>query len=250
MAQVLKKDRTYLYTWPERELTCDQQRAFDQLVEHRSEGEPVAYLTGEQEFWSLPLKTHRQTLIPRPETELLVEQALALELADKARVLDLGTGTGAIALALASERPDWQISAVDRIAESVSLARENAARLNLKIKVYQSDWFSAVPASDSFSLIVSNPPYIDAADEHLQRGDVRFEPASALVAGEQGLADIRHISEQALRYLVPSGYLLLEHGWQQAGDVRARLLSLGYRKVRSVCDLAGIERITIGQKEQ
>lgn len=237
LSRVLNKDRTYLYTWPERELTCAEQQAFAQLVARRCQGEPVAYLTGEQEFWSLPLKTHRKTLIPRPETELLVEQALALEPGSRARVLDLGTGTGAIALALASERPGWQISAVDRIAESVSLAQENAARLNLKIKVYQSDWFSAVPETETFALILSNPPYIDAADQHLQQGDLRFEPTSALVAGERGLADIRHISKQALGYLTPGGYLLLEHGWQQAADVRAWLpvtrLPAGAQRPRS-----------------
>ncbi|MDO3386074.1 peptide chain release factor N(5)-glutamine methyltransferase [Gilvimarinus sp. SDUM040013] len=248
LSDVLDKNRAYLYTWPERELSGRDAELFDKLIARRAEGEPVAYITQVQEFWSLPLKTHRYTLIPRPETELLVEQALLLPLGRTAHVLDLGTGTGAIALALAAERPDWQISAVDRIAESVALARENAAHLKLNINVYQSDWFDCVPNASQFGLIVSNPPYIDATDEHLAQGDVRFEPKSALVASEQGLADIRRISEQALAYLQPGGFLMFEHGWQQAAAVRELMQCLGYLDVRSVNDLAGIERMTMGQK--
>lgn len=250
LGKVLDKNRTYFYTWPERELSAEQQTQFEGLVARRKEGEPVAYLTGQQEFWSLPLQTDPQTLIPRPETELLVEQALNLFDASPIQVLDLGTGTGAIALALASERPVWQVSAVDRIADSVALAQRNAKQLNLNITVMQSDWFGAIAKSPSFSLIISNPPYIDAADEHLQQGDVRFEPASALVADEQGMADIRHISECAQDYLTPQGWLMFEHGWQQSQLVRDLLTELGYVAVHSVQDLAGIERITLGQKPQ
>ncbi|MBU2886086.1 peptide chain release factor N(5)-glutamine methyltransferase [Gilvimarinus agarilyticus] len=249
LSAVLDKSRTYFYTWPERTLNDSEQQTFNALIKRRALGEPVAFLTGTQEFWSLPLKTHSQTLIPRPETELLVEQALALGIDDAAQVLDLGTGTGAIALALASERPSWQISAVDRIADSVNLARANAQHLKLNVTIYQSNWFAAVPKHERFALIVSNPPYIDAEDEHLQQGDVRFEPASALVADEAGLADIRRISEQALDYLTPAGYLLFEHGWQQAALVRNLMNDLGYQHVHSVRDLAGIERVTIGQRE-
>src|SRR5690606_15740728 len=182
------------------------------------------YLTGRQEFWSLPLKVSEHTLIPRPETELLVELVLALdldnlelnkkplELGNTVRVLDLGTGTGAIALALASEEKHWEITATDRIAEAVNLAQDNAQTLQLPIEVLQSDWFSALMDTAVFDVIVSNPPYIDAADPHLQQGDVRFEPRSALVAEAEGLADIQQIVQQAGQFLAPGGVLLLEHG--------------------------------------
>lgn len=248
LAHAIEKNRTFLYTWPERELTEAQQNVFKALIARRAEGEPIAYITGTQEFWSLPLLTSAHTLIPRPETELLVEQALQLELPEAAQVLDLGTGTGAIALALASEKPRWNVQAVDRIAESVELAKSNARRLKLPVTVLQSFWFKAIDGTPRFDLIVSNPPYIDADDTHLLQGDVRFEPASALVADEQGLSDIRHIAAEAFNYLNASGWLLLEHGWQQGEAVRRVLEHSGFRQVETVRDLAGHERITIGQR--
>ena len=249
LAHVLGRTRTWLYTWPEHVLSDADQTAFDALVNARSQGEPVAYLTGVREFWSLPLKTSSSTLIPRPDTELLVEQALQLWPADKpCRLLDLGTGTGAIALALASERPLWSITAVDRIPEACELARDNARALGLPLNVLQSNWFTALNPAELFDVIISNPPYIDAADPHLHQGDVRFEPHSALVAGAKGLADIRLIATGAGGYLASGGWLLVEHGWQQADSVRAIFIEAGFIAVSSCLDLSGHERVTLGKK--
>lgn len=248
LAHALDKTRTWLYTWPEYELTELQQQAFESLMRARADGEPVAYLTGMQEFWSLPLKVGRQTLIPRPETELLVEQVLALELPDgDVNLLDLGTGTGAIALALAREKPHWQITAADIIEEAVMLARDNARALGLSIEVLHSDWFTALPSHRRFQVIVSNPPYIDTADVHLGEGDVRFEPRSALVAADAGLAAIRRIVTDATGFLEADGWLLLEHGWQQAEAVQSLLTATGFDQVRSERDLGGHLRITLGR---
>ncbi|HEY7885511.1 MAG TPA: peptide chain release factor N(5)-glutamine methyltransferase [Cellvibrionaceae bacterium] len=247
LAHSLGKTRTWLYTWPESQLTPAQLKQFERLMRARAQGAPIAYLTGVQEFWSLPLKVTEHTLIPRPETELLVELVLALSLGEMARVLDLGTGTGAIALALAHEKKHWQITAVDRIAEAVSLAEDNARTLQLSVKVLQSDWFAALAQGDVFDVIVSNPPYIDGADPHLHQGDVRFEPHSALVANAEGLADIEHIITQSGRFLAPGGWLLLEHGWQQAPAVQELLHTYGFSQVRSECDLAGHLRVSLGR---
>ncbi len=182
LGHILGRSRTWLYTWPEYELADSEQRQFDELLERRKNGEPVAHLTGEREFWSLPLKVNASTLIPRPETELLVETALALCPQEKLRALDLGTGTGAIALALASEKPGWRIVAAEKSSDALALAEENRRSLGLdNVQIVQSDWFTNIPPQ-KFDLIVSNPPYIDAADPHLRKGDVCFEPRSALVA--------------------------------------------------------------------
>lgn len=247
LAHALGKDRAWLYTWPEYTPNPQQQQAFNALLAARARGEPVAYLTGEQEFWSLSLKVSRATLIPRPETELLVEQALALKLpAEGVRTLDLGTGTGAIALALASERPGWQVTAVDAQPQAVALAHDNAAALGLPVEVLRSDWFAAL-AGRCFDIIVGNPPYIDAADSHLTRGDLRFEPRSALVAEAAGLADLRRIIATAGEFLQPGGHLLLEHGWQQAPAVGELFRDAGFQQVRAVPDLAGHPRISTGR---
>lgn len=248
LGHVLQKPRTWLYTWPEHELSESAQQQFDRILERRAHGEPVAHLVGKREFWSLPLKVDASTLIPRPETELLVEVALELCPQPRAQVLDLGTGTGAIALALASERPGWQIVAAEKSPEAVALAEENRAALGLgNVQVLRSDWFALVP-SQQFDLIVSNPPYIDAADPHLAEGDVRFEPRSALVAGRSGLADIEQIAGEALAYLAPEGWLVVEHGWQQAGPVRELFARAGLRQVSSRNDYAGRERLTLGRR--
>lgn len=248
LGHVLQKPRTWLYTWPEHELSESAQQQFDRILERRAHGEPVAHLVGKREFWSLPLKVDASTLIPRPETELLVEVALELCPQPRAQVLDLGTGTGAIALALASERPGWQIVAAEKSPEAVALAEENRAALGLgNVQVLRSDWFAQVPAQQ-FDLIVSNPPYIDAADPHLAEGDVRFEPRSALVAGRSGLADIEQIAGEALAYLAPEGWLVVEHGWQQAGPVRELFARAGLRQVSSRNDYAGRERLTLGRR--
>lgn len=247
LAQALGKSRGYLHTWPEREPEAPQLERFQAALARRRTGEPVAYILGRQGFWSLDLDVASHTLIPRPDTELLVETALALLPATPLQVLDLGTGTGAIALALACERPAWQVTGVDRVAEAVALAQGNGARLQLaNARFAESCWFSAL-AGQRFQLIVSNPPYIAAADPHLSQGDVRFEPSSALVAGIDGLDDIRLIIEQAPEHLLAGGWLLLEHGFDQAEAVRELLAQRGFAAVDSRRDLGGHQRISLGQ---
>ncbi|GAB2506674.1 peptide chain release factor N(5)-glutamine methyltransferase [Microbulbifer agarilyticus] len=246
LCHLLGKSRAWLYTWPEQQLNDDQQAEFEQLLQRRVAGEPVAHLTGSREFWSLPLKVSRSTLIPRPDTEVLVETVLSLCPQDVSRLLDLGTGTGAIALALASERKHWQITAVDTIPAAVALAEENRDTLGFgNVQILQSDWFSAL-GDATFDVIVSNPPYIDTQDPHLREGDVRFEPVSALVADEKGLADIRKIADQATDHLSESGLLLVEHGWEQGKAVRNIFSEYGYKDVETRLDYAGRERITLG----
>lgn len=244
---VTGKARTFILAFGETQLSEAQLAELDALLARRAAGEPVAYLTGVREFWSLPLMVSPATLIPRPDTECVVEQALARLPTEPCRILDLGTGTGAIALALASERPDCQVVAVDKVPDAVDLAQRNAARLNIaNIDIRQSDWFSAVQG-DRFQLIVSNPPYIDSEDEHLQQGDVRFEPLSALVASDAGLADIGYLIREARTFLEPGGWLVLEHGWQQGEAVRALFHQAGFLAVETGLDYGGNERLTMGQ---
>ena len=247
LCHLLGKSRAWLYTWPEHSLDESQQTEFDALVARRIAGEPVAHLTGSREFWSLPLKVNRSTLIPRPDTEVLVETVLSLCPQTEASVLDLGTGTGAIALALASEKKHWQITAVDTMPAAVALAEENRKLLGFhNVEILQSDWFSAL-RGQRFDVIVSNPPYIDTQDPHLREGDVRFEPLSALVAEEQGLADIRKIAADARIFLTQNGMLAVEHGWEQGKAVRKIFAEHGYRDVETRLDYAGRERITLGK---
>lgn len=243
--------RSYLMTWPERELDAAQQATLQGWLARRLNGEPIAHLVGEREFWSLPLKVSPATLIPRPDTEVLVEQALTRIPQGPCAVLDLGTGTGAIALALKSERPEVDVWAVDRMADAAALARENSAALGLPIEVRDGSWFEPLGEPDHdetprFAVIVSNPPYIDGADPHLEQGDVRFEPRSALVADDAGLADIRHIVAHAPAYLLTDGWLLLEHGWDQGKAVRQLLRDGGYREVATVRDYGDNDRVTLG----
>ncbi|SFQ16672.1 peptide chain release factor N(5)-glutamine methyltransferase [Pseudomonas borbori] len=247
LAHVLGKPRSYLHTWPEREVDAAQGARFVADLARRKAGEPVAHILGRQGFWSLELDVAAHTLIPRPDTELLVETVLELLPALPATVLDLGTGTGAIALALASERPAWRVTGVDRVPEAVALAERNRARLKLaNARFCQSHWFAAL-AGQRYRLIVSNPPYIAAGDQHLGEGDLRFEPSSALVAGVDGLDDIRLIIEQAPAHLDAAGWLLLEHGFDQAVAVRGLLVARGFSAVQSRRDLGGHERISLGQ---
>ncbi len=214
--------------------------------QRRRTGLPVAYITGEREFWSLQLAVNSATLIPRPETETLVAWALELPLPDAACVLDLGTGSGAIALAVASERPHWQVTALDVSAQALLVARANAVRAGLqRVSFLQSNWYKAV-SGQRFDLLLANPPYIDGNDPHLARGDVRFEPRSALVSAHGGLADLDLLVTGAPAQLHDGGWLLLEHGFEQADAVRGMLLHAGFRQVSTRRDLAGQERITGG----
>ncbi|WP_105577918.1 peptide chain release factor N(5)-glutamine methyltransferase [Cronobacter sakazakii] len=246
LAFVTGRTRTFILAFGETALTDDELTRLDALLARRAAGEPVAYLIGQREFWSLPLEVSPATLIPRPDTECLVEQALARLPATPCRILDLGTGTGAIALALASERPDCHVTALDVIPEAVALAKRNAQRLGIdNVTVLQSHWFSALTDA-RFSLIVSNPPYIDGDDPHLSQGDVRFEPKSALVADNAGLADLETLVTEARRFLEDNGWLMLEHGWQQGEAVREIFTRAGYQGVETCRDYGGNERLTLG----
>ncbi len=247
LCYVTGQSQTWLLTWPDRTLTEEQQNQLQQVVERRRQGEPIAHITGVRDFWTLRLHVNKATLIPRPETELLVEKTLQLSLPDNARVLDLGTGTGAIALALASENPLWRVLAVDRIPAAVELAEKNARANGVNnVEVMQSHWFDDI-AIQGFDVIVSNPPYVELTSPWLRQGDVRFEPDSALTAGEDGLDDIRQICQQAPGYLQPGGWLLIEHGYQQGQAVATIFASTGFTNIATYKDLAGQDRITIGQ---
>ncbi len=243
---VLDKERSYLMTWPEKMLSNEQLHHFLPLLIRRIQGEPIAYITGIKEFWSLPLAVSKATLIPRPDTETLIELVLE-QYKDSKNIscLDLGTGTGAIALALASENPTWKIDAIDFNVEAVQLAQRNAKNCKLAhVNIFQSDWFAQVDTQKKFDLIVSNPPYIDCEDINLNQGDVRFEPASALVARDNGLADIKHIADMARSFLTAQGQLFFEHGFEQGDAVRSILLTLGFEAAQTKQDLNGHDRIT------
>lgn len=247
LSHVTGLSRTSFRAWPERTVTAGQAAQFADLVTERVNGKPIAYLLGQQEFWSLPLSVSPSTLIPRPDTECLVEAALSLALPEHSAVLDLGTGTGAIALALASEQPSWQIMASDRIAEAVELARANSAALNLPITVLQSHWFAQLP-DVRFDLLISNPPYIPASDHHLSEGDVRFEPSSALIAGDDGLDDLRLLISEGLNWLNDGGWMLLEHGYDQSEAVRHLCAAAGWHKIETRKDYGGNDRMTLARK--
>jgi len=253
LAHSLNKDRTYLFTWHDKIVAEENVTVFNALLARRLSGEPIAYILGQQEFWDLKLHTAQHTLIPRADTETLIEWVLELadQLPESAHVIDLGTGTGAIALALANEFPHWQVQGVDLVPEAVALAKSNAILNSLeRVQFFQSRWFDQVGIGgnhDSFDLIVSNPPYIDPLDEHLSQGDVRFEPKSALVADNKGLADLELIAQQSREYLVKGGWLLMEHGYDQQQAVQDILTDLGYQQVATRIDLGGNPRITGGQ---
>ncbi len=250
LCHILGRSRSYLYTWPEYELSETERKALEGVVERRINGEPIAHIIGRREFWSLELTVSADTLIPRPETELLVEAALA-RIPEKAEwaIADLGTGSGAIALAIACERPHCRITAVERSEGALAVAKQNAIRLGLgTVEFLQGDWFVPL-AGQRFEMILSNPPYIPDADPHLRQGDVRFEPLSALAAGSDGLADIRHLIRGAANYLQDPGWLLLEHGYDQGAAVTRLLQDAGYADVVDLSDLQGHGRVAIGRRE-
>jgi len=242
---VIDKPRSFLLTWPEHKLSVAQAKSLAELLLRRFQGEPIAYIVNVREFWSLALQVSPATLIPRPDTEVLVELVLTEHIAASLRCLDLGTGTGAIALALASERPQWQIDAVDFSHDAVALAKRNAKNLNLaQVDIYQSDWFQEISDKKRFDIIVSNPPYIDEHDHHLNEGDVKYEPKSALVAADHGLADIKVIANQARNFLKPRGCLYIEHGFEQSQAVQTILADFAYSEIQTIKDYNDNDRVT------
>lgn len=247
LAHALGRGRAYLYAHPEEELSAVEAATFADLIARRAAGVPVAHLTGRREFWGLALEVGAEALIPRPDTETLVEAALErLPAHQEMTVLDLGTGTGAVALALARERPRARVWAVERSPAALALARRNRDRLGLqRVELVAGDWFAPFPGR-RFDLVVGNPPYVAAGDPHLARGDLRHEPREALVAGGDGLAAIRAIVAAAPEHL-DGGWLLLEHGWDQGGAVRGILAAAGLAEVFTRRDLGGRERVSGGR---
>jgi release factor glutamine methyltransferase len=249
IGEVTGLDRARILAWPEAALASDAQQRLAALVERRSRGEPIAYILGHRGFWTLDLAVTPETLIPRPETELLVELALA-RLPDEAPLLvaDLGTGSGAIAAALASERASWTLIATDRSIAALSVTRTNARRLRLaNLQVLAADWLTPF-APGTLDAVLSNPPYVRCGDPHLTRGDLRYEPRCALAAGPDGLDAIRRIAAAAPSRLKPGGLLALEHGWDQGFAVRDLLGQAGLTGAETVCDLAGHERVTLARR--
>ena len=248
MCHILDCSSSHLIAWPEKELTPQQATAFSHVLQRRLEGEPVAYITGKREFWSLTLKVSSDVLIPRPETETLVEFVLEL-FSDRSemKIADLGTGSGAIACALASEQPHWQIIATDISAAALDIARINASSHNLdNIHFHLGAWFEPVNDHD-FDLIISNPPYVAADDHHLMEGDVRYEPGIALASGEQGLDAITTLTRQAANYLITGGWLIVEHGYDQQQSVYDCFEQDGFEEIIQLTDLAALPRATAGR---
>lgn len=248
LAHALKKPRSFLHAWPEQKLTDEQQQLFVEYVRRRCDQEPIAYITAVREFWSLELLVTPDTLIPRPETELLVEYVLKnFDASKPLKVADLGTGSGAIALALAKERSGWRIYAADISENALQIARKNAQRLELThISFYQGSWCTALPCKD-FDVIVSNPPYIAETEWQDYSSGLKFEPLHALVSGKDGLEAIRVISQTTKACLKPGGYVIVEHGFLQGRAVRTIFADEGYSEIHSLRDLAGQERITVSR---
>ena len=244
---VMQFNRSRIYSHPEQIVPDDKSVLFQSLIAQRQQGRPIAHLTGKKEFWSLQLAINEDTLIPRPETELLVETALQLVPDDTTfNILDLGTGSGAIAIAIASERPNCKIVATDINTNALIIAKKNAETHQLKnIQFYLSNWYQNIP-SQEFDLIVSNPPYIKEDDEHLSQGDIRFEPELALVAGTDGMQAINIILENAKQYLASDAYLLIEHGYDQRSLVEEAFLKHDFKQLKTFQDLSGQDRITMG----
>ncbi len=252
LAHAIDRNRTYLYTWPEALLTEEQTQQFFENITKRQAGTPVAHILQTREFWGLSFKVTEATLIPRPDTEILVETALEtlaeanLETDQAWSILDLGTGSGAIACALASSCPSCHVTAVDFSSQALAVAKENAQRLDLDIRFCSGNWFEPL-AGERFDLIVSNPPYVCEDDPHLTQGDVRFEPLTALTSGETGLDDIAQILQQANKHLVPGGWLMFEHGYDQAGAVQTLFHQYGFESIETRRDYGDQPRITIGR---
>lgn len=249
LSHILNCNSAHLAAWPEKELNSQQIESFQKLINQRQQGSPVAHLTGQREFWSLNFKVNNATLIPRPETETLIEFILD-KFGEKKELtlLDMGTGAGAIAITLANEKPDWTITATDISTAAIALAKENSAMLNAEdITFLQSDWFTNTP-QQTFDIIVSNPPYISTNDPHLTEGDVRFEPDSALTSGKTGMDDIKHLCSQAKNYLVKDGWLIVEHGYNQKMAAAECFTDNGYKNISQKNDLAGHCRMTAGSR--
>lgn len=248
LAHSLNVTRSYLYTYPERKLTSSEYKRFISYFERQQQGEPIAYITGHREFWSLTLEVTPDTLIPRQETELLVELALHYAPVDvKTTIADLGTGAGPIALALAHEKPDWVIFATDLCEDALQVAKKNAAHFNLKNIIFcHGDWLNALPVI-KFDMIISNPPYLSEEDSHLTQRSLAYEPPNALISGREGLDAIFTIIHGAQCYLNSGGYLLIEHGFQQAKKVQSIFAEVGYNEITTVQDLSRQERVTIGK---
>ncbi len=247
LQHVLHVNRAWVITHDRDVLNADQQAEFQLLLKRRLDGEPIAYIVGFREFYGLQLKVSPVTLIPRPDTETLVDAALEKVPLDKAwHILDLGTGTGAVALAIAKHRNNCEVTAVDQSSDALSVTLENAQSLKLNnLRLIESNWFSELQG-EGFDLIVSNPPYIAQDDEHLKQGDLRFEPISALASGMDGLDDIRKIVQDAPDYLKTNGWLMLEHGFDQAESVATLLKTRGFNQIAHAKDIAGTLRVTFG----
>ncbi len=243
LCHALGLSRVSLITQSERQLDAEQAARFAALVQRRVAGEPVAYIVGQREFFGLPFEVNGAVLIPRPDTELLVELTLD-RLPPQGRVLDMGTGSGAIAVALAHTRRDATVTALDVSPDALAVARRNAAANSAQVNFLQSDWYAALQGQPPFDVIASNPPYIASGDRHLSEGDLRYEPPSALTDHADGLSALRIIVAGAAAHLKPQGWLLMEHGYDQAAAVRDLLTVQGYSEVQSWTDLAGIERVT------
>ncbi|OCG07895.1 protein-(glutamine-N5) methyltransferase, release factor-specific [Gilliamella sp. wkB178] len=247
LSHVTHKTRTFLMAFSETLLTDDELIALDSFLSRRRDGEPIAYITGEKEFWSLKFKVSNATLIPRPDTEKLVELGLEYLPKTPCEVLDLGTGTGAIAIAMATERPDCLFTGIEKNTDALILAQQNATQIGANnVYFLPGDWYKPCK-SRKFSMIVSNPPYIEPTDIHLSQGDVRYEPRSALVSEDEGLADIKLIIQGATKHLNQYGWLLIEHGWRQGDAVQMLFKQHGFQLVETFVDYSGNDRVTLGR---
>ena len=247
LCHCLGKSRSFLRAWPDKSLSTEQAEQFWRLIKQRQQGQPIAYLTGEREFWSRSFMVSPDVLIPRPDSELLIEISLALFSPQQVgNMLDLGTGSGILGITLAAERPTATVTATDISPAALQIAQANARQLGVNnIRFLQSNWFAAI-ADTAFDLIISNPPYIAADDPHLQQGDVRFEPQTALVSPDNGLQDIRILADQARNYLKAGGHLLIEHGYNQLDAVQDIFNAFNYQQIATHHDLSGNPRVTSG----